>query len=743
MVKFARGNISTEIFLAVIFVTVFINFLLVASVFPSLDNLSEEDNKHLEILANEIGDEVTREYLLSGAEMNQNPFSGIAKKYVVNGLVNSVIIESEDNRIYFGHHGKGDMEMQLPISEVSGLSVSVGVTSNVSVFKEQLFLIIVGLGLFQVAMLMALRKWMRGRLQKPINEIKQALNYYKSGEFKKSRNEFVIAKSGTEIDVLSDALDAVYHHEINQLELEESLRRDIEKESTEKNTFIANMAHDYRTPLVTIDLMLRELCIANSNPNDAAKSVDEYIRALFSQVGEMELMVNNTLEVARFLAGQEIRLNAEKTDLFRMLLSTTEAFRYDTNHKGLFLNVNAQGLTSVVAQIDVSKFKQVYRNLISNAVKYTESGGIIVSAWLGEKAIMVSVKDTGKGISKEAQDKVFEPFNRTTDSEKITGTGVGLSSSLFTLKKVGGAIEIKNTTNKGTEFIFSFPLDDMADLSNDIKGGDKTILVSLNNDETGGRSHVTGLLKEHGNSEVVSLSELDKLNEMDPNVFALVLHDVFVKDENGRVKFSGLLDVDARKAIARQAKNVASNNGKVVCVGSEAIDVKSIPILNVTSSLCYYDLPVIFYQSDSGEVDFHSYSSDITMKSKRGEISLLLVDDTTTYAELMGDVLIREGFTNISFASNGLDAVKKYKKHGYNVVLMDHMMPVMGGIEATKIIKDYDPDAFIIGFTAAKQELGDGIAQMENLMNRVYVKRFDCVPSVVKYIDFHTKGIKE
>ncbi len=228
-----------------------------------------------------------------------------------------------------------------------------------------------------------------------------------------------------------------------------------------KSTFLANMSHELRTPLNTIigfsELMTRDPSLSAEQKGN----LETIVRS-----GEHLLsLINDVLEFSKIEAGH-LALRRESFDLHHLLLGLHEMFSLRARRKSLCLElVQASDLPRIV-RADQSKLRQVLINLLGNAVKFTDAGGITLTAGRGPGggtggiAVRFEVGDTGRGIAREERERVFEAFFQTGEGHPTRrGTGLGLPISKRFVELMGGRLRLRGNASIGSTFSFSIPVE--------------------------------------------------------------------------------------------------------------------------------------------------------------------------------------------------------------------------------------------------------------------------------------------
>ena len=223
-----------------------------------------------------------------------------------------------------------------------------------------------------------------------------------------------------------------------------------------KSVFLANMSHEIRTPMNAIlgfsQLMLRD--------QDLTPRQCQYLGTINRSGEHLLALINDILEMSKIEAGRTT-LNPSTFDLPVLLKDLEMMFRVRTDEKKLSFSVEMIGDVPQYIVTDINKLRQVFINVLGNAVKFTEQGGIGLRVRADREGatgpfLRVEIEDTGPGISPDDQDKLFRHFEQTkTGQQAGTGTGLGLAISREFVRLMGGAITVNSQVGKGSVFIDS------------------------------------------------------------------------------------------------------------------------------------------------------------------------------------------------------------------------------------------------------------------------------------------------
>jgi two-component system phosphate regulon sensor histidine kinase PhoR len=253
----------------------------------------------------------------------------------------------------------------------------------------------------------------------------------------------VVRASATRLG--SDGRDAVLLvlHDLTEIEQLNRVRQD----------FVANVSHELRTPLTSVRGYAETLL--EGGLEDVANR-EGFVRTIREQAGRLEAMIDDLLSLAQ-LERPGARAKRELFDLRESAERQVAAFRLRAERAGLGLAVEAGG--PVPVQADRGLIDQVLANLIDNAVKYTERGGVTVRLGTTAEAVWCEVEDTGSGIPDEDLPRVFERFYRVDKarSREKGGTGLGLAIVKHVLALHGGSVSARSALGQGSVFRFEIP----------------------------------------------------------------------------------------------------------------------------------------------------------------------------------------------------------------------------------------------------------------------------------------------
>jgi len=430
-----------------------------------------------------------------------------------------------------------------------------------------------------------------------------------------------------------------------------------------KTKFLANIGHEFRTPMNGI-LGFVDL-LAKTPLTDTQL---EYIHSVQGSARNLMSNIENLLDLAQMQTG---RLTVSSID-FNMIKEMEELAHGCVclgNDKGVGVLVFIDPKLPTRFVGDIRKIKQAITNLYDNALKFTPPAGrITIEVKLlkrnttGSSNIGFSVKDTGKGISKNDLVYITRPFVSGNHPDNRLGVGLSLSHGLINL--MGGELKITSEEGRGSSFSFALTLEGSSDQSMNISDTYKAKVVLLEDKYFDDANHLTNYLRSFGMS-------VTKTNVIDETLFE---------------------DVDIVYFIASQEKGEW-----IVSLSSFQRSCKRVILLEQYEKLLGRTLPVIDYTlhkpllptsllTHLNEVLHLSKEEEVRLEQLQTGISALVVEDNLINQRLI-KLLLKEYGLNVVTASNGDEAVEVCKNQKFNIVFMDIDMPIKDGILATQEIK--------------------------------------------------------
>lgn len=252
--------------------------------------------------------------------------------------------------------------------------------------------------------------------------------------------------------LLRNHRETLHHLEIQRV------TEQVREADVQKSKFLANMSHEIRTPMNAI-LGFTDLLMGVVKEPRALK----YLHSIQSSGRTLLELINEILDISRVEAGK-LELRNEPSDVREIVEGVAVMLKKQAQDKGISLETKVIGTVPTLLDIDPLRFRQVVLNLVTNAVKFTNRGGVKVllstrpateAAW----DVTVTVIDTGLGISEEDRARIFSPFEQASSHSRsgAQGTGLGLSITQKLVELMKGKIDFKSTVGSGSEFTITIP----------------------------------------------------------------------------------------------------------------------------------------------------------------------------------------------------------------------------------------------------------------------------------------------
>jgi PAS domain S-box-containing protein len=232
-----------------------------------------------------------------------------------------------------------------------------------------------------------------------------------------------------------------------------------EKASEAKSQFLANMSHELRTPLNSL-LILARLLADNQGANLSAKQV-QFAQTIYASGMDLLSLINDLLDLAKIESGAVASVNIEAARLDQLAAELERSFHQLALSKGLQFAIDIDAALPQTIRTDMPRVKQVLKNLLANAFKFTRQGSVTLRVAPDAPGwIAFSVADTGIGIEEDKRQIIFEAFQQAdgTTSRQYGGTGLGLSISREITRLLGGEIRLQSEPGKGSTFTLRLPV---------------------------------------------------------------------------------------------------------------------------------------------------------------------------------------------------------------------------------------------------------------------------------------------
>ena len=464
-----------------------------------------------------------------------------------------------------------------------------------------------------------------------------------------------------------------------------------DKANQAKSDFLSSMSHEIRTPLNAI-VGFSE-CIKNAdNLKEAKENASDIVTASESLLE----IVNGILDISKIESGK-LELVQTDYDIYKILDEVVKLIKARLGDKPLNFEVNIAPDIPHVLYGDYFNIKKILINFLTNAVKYTDEGYIkfdVRCVKVNDEVcrLIMSVKDSGRGIKKENIDKLFTKFQRLDEDKNTTieGTGLGLAITKQLVEMMHGKIVVNSTYGEGSEFtaaidqrISNAKLDNEETVvEGELDLTNKNILVV--DDNTLNLKVATKLLKPYKcNVEVCEsgFACLDKIKE--GKTYDIILLDDMMPKMKGSETLTRLKQIDGFNipVIALTANAIQGMKEQYLLLGFDDYLAKPIEKKELYRVLNKYVLKAENKVSNSSnliqnneiEIDYVDYTGK----------NILIVDDNLLNIKVATKIMKPYNFT-IDYVCSGAESLDKVKEKHYDIIFMDYMMPNMDGIETFK-----------------------------------------------------------
>lgn len=516
------------------------------------------------------------------------------------------------------------------------------------------------------------------------------LAYRKLREFStrlESQNKELEAQK-TELDAQSRELK----EQNQELEIQKSQLKEM---SQLKTNFLSNMSHELRTPLNSVIALAGVL----NRRLDGKIPADEYsyLEVIERNGKNLLALINDILDISRIESGKE-EIDFSQFDFYALLQDITQMIKPQADQKNIELTYHF-GKSPLMIENDMKKCGHILQNLIGNAVKFTDKGSVTVTAIHQNKSLIVEVKDTGIGISKNNISHIFEEFRQAdgSTSRRFGGTGLGLSIALKYARLLGGDIKVESKEGEGSTFIFTLPVqtitksiknDKDKELNINVKFHDQNVklenpigkTILLVEDSEAAIIQLRDILDEVGYNILVAKDGNEALHILKQTIPDAMILDLMMPEVDGfevldhirnfeRTAHIPVLILTAKHITKEDLKFLRENNVHQLVQKGE---IKKQELLNNIASM-------FIKTEEVSPVTKHK------IQHIDGKPLVLIVEDNPDNL-LTVKALLADKYDVVT-AENGIDGISMARKLVPNIILLDLSLPEVDGYEAFRQIR--------------------------------------------------------